>query len=134
MKRFQIHLPPNLKAQLNSIVLIIDTVLLISGIVLILLIKKIIDDLYFIYDIDPWDTALDLYRLACLLIIFALSNNSVTRLIGKSGFRIIFYLLINNFYDRYHGITDWSTNDTLTIIAVCIESIYELYKKYKKIL
>lgn len=130
--QFQIHLDPRLKVLLDRVLLIIHTASLIIGVLLILFVKRITDDLYFIYDIDPWFLALDLYRLACLLIIFALSNASVTRLIGNIGFRIIFYLLINNFYDRYHGITDWSTNDTLTVIAVIIEGIYEIYKKYKK--
>ena len=132
MKRFQIRLDPSQKAQLNRVLLIIDTALLISGIVLILLVKKIVDYLYFIYDIDPWDLALDLYRFAFMLAIFGLRNASVRRLIKPTGFRIIFYLLINNFYDRYHGITDWSTNDTITVIIVCIEGIIETYKKYKK--
>lgn len=132
MKQFQIHLDPRLKDLLDRVLLITNRVLLVIGVLLILFVKRITDYLYFNYNIDPWVLGMDLYRFSALLIIFALSNASVQKLISATGFRIIFYLLINNFYDRYHGITDWSTNDTLTVIAVCIEGIIEIYKKKKK--
>lgn len=123
LKQFQIHLEPRQKGQLDRVLLIINTVLLLTGILLILFVKRITDALYFIYDIEPWALAIDLYRFAALLIIFALRNVSVTRLITAIGFRVIFYLLINNFYDRFYGITDWSTNDTITVLLIGVESI-----------
>lgn len=123
LKQFQIHLVRHLKGQLDRVLLIINTALLLTGILLILFVKRITDDLYFIYNIEPWALGMDLYRFATLLIIFALRNVSVTKLITAIGFRVIFYLLINNFYDRFYGITDWSTNDTITVLLIGVEAI-----------
>jgi hypothetical protein len=122
MKRFQIHLHPNQRARLNK-------VLLFLSILIVLLIKEIVDDFYFLYDIDAWDTALDLYRFAFLLLFFAI-RKEVKSLIGVTFFVIIKWILINNFFDRYFGITDWSWNDLLTVLFALIELIYKKVERH----
>lgn len=123
LKQFQIHLDPRLKEQLNR-------GLLRLAVLVILFVKKITDYLYFMYDIEPWELGMDLYRFAFMLAFFALGNGGA-KLITNIEYRITLYLLINNFYDRYHGITEWSTNDTITVILIGIEALIATIKKSK---
>ncbi len=56
------------------------------------------------------------------LIFFSLQME-VKKLITITGYRIILYLLINYFIDKYLGLIGWSWNDFITIALVIIESI-----------
>lgn len=93
-----------------------------------LLIKEITDDLYFLYDIEPWILGMDLYRFAFLLLLVA-TRKEVKFFIGDTVFAIVKWLLINNCIDRYFGYTGWTWNDFLVIVFALLELIYKKYKK-----
>jgi hypothetical protein len=65
-----------------------------------------------------------------LLVVFAL-RIEVKRLIGNSGFKIIFYGLLNYFFDQYYGLKGWSWNDYLTIIMISLEAIFCFFLQKK---
>lgn len=67
------------------------------------------------------------------LMFFSLRKEA-KNLITNTGYRIVLYLLINYFIDRYFGLKDWSWNDFTTVAFILLELIYKKYKKdgYKK--
>jgi hypothetical protein len=62
-------------------------------------------------------------------MFFSLRNEAI-RLITKTGYKIILYLLINYFIDKYFGLDGWSWNDFLTIGLLVLEYIIIKYRKY----
>ena len=83
------------------------------------------------YNIEPWKFSLNLTRFCYLLIVFALRVEAV-KLIGPLFYRIVVYILINNFIDRYFGIIGWSWNDYITIFVVVLDFVLQKYfKKWK---
>jgi hypothetical protein len=108
-----------LKEKLNKSIFILSVILaLFSG--------DIANILYESYQIEPWLFTINLLRFDFLLMIFSL-RLEVKKYIGSMWYKIIVYILINNFIDRYFGITGWSWNDYITIVAVIIE--YLIHKK-----
>lgn len=73
---------------------------------------------------DRWDTMLNLYRLAFLLLV-QVARKSLMKIMYNLPHRIIFWLLLNHFYDRMHGETGWSVNDTLTVIMILLEVFFQ---------
>jgi len=122
LNHLQILSQSPLKEKLNKIVLVISIILALFS-------ANIANIIYDNYQIEPWLFTINLLRFDFLLVIFAL-RTEVKNLIGGMWYRIIVYILINNFIDRYFGITDWSINDYLTIIIVILE--YLIHKKIKK--
>jgi len=69
------------------------------------------------------------------LLIFVALRNEVIRLIGLHWFKLIAYILINHFIDRYFGLNGYSWNDFITIMLVILEFILyknELFNKRSK--
>lgn len=111
----------HLKEKLNKLLFIVSLVLaLFSG--------DISNILYENYQVEPWLFTINLLRFDFLLIIVAL-RTQVKDLIGSIFYRIVVYILINNFIDRIFGILGWSWNDYITIVAVLLE--YLIHKKLK---
>jgi hypothetical protein len=82
---------------------------------------------YFGKDSDTcWVYYASILICSFLLLLIALKKE-INNLIGGTWYKIIVYILINNFIDRYFGITGWSWNDYITIVAVVLE--YLIYKK-----
>lgn len=79
---------------------------------------------------EAWMIFGSIQRVDFLLVIFAL-RIEVKRLISTIGYRVILYLLINHFIDRYLGYNTWSINDIFTIAGVLLEFFIYLYKKRK---
>jgi hypothetical protein len=67
-----------------------------------------------------------------LLVVFAL-RIEVKRLIGNSGYKIIFYGLLNYFFDQYYGLKGWSWNDYFTIIMIGLEAIFCFFSSEKRV-
>lgn len=65
------------------------------------------------------------------LLIFVSLRDGVKKFIGELFYRIIIYLLINNFIDKYFGNNTWSWNDCLTIFVTIIEYYIEYIKPKK---
>ena len=87
--------------------------------------------LYEKYQIEPWLFTINLLRFDFLLMIFLL-RVEVKKLIGPLLYRIVVYILINNFIDRYFGIIGWSWNDYITILVVVLDFVLQKYfKKWK---
>lgn len=79
------------------------------------------------FNINNWVSALNIYRFSFLLIFFV-ARKTIIENIGNILYRLIIYILINHFIDRYFELNTWSFNDGLTLIAIIIE--YIAYKKY----
>lgn len=62
------------------------------------------------------------------LIFFSLRKEA-KNLITNTGYRIVLYLLINYFIDRYFGLKDWSWNDFTTVAIIVLEFGYNKLKK-----
>ena len=77
------------------------------------------------YGYNSWKLGINIYRFDFLLLLITL-RNEVKKYIGSYGYRIIIYLLINHFADRYFGIKHWSWNDTLTVVAIVIEYVVKV--------
>ena len=91
----------------------LNKVLLLVSLILFFISSNIAN--YISIDADSaWSNFALLLRFDFLLVIFAL-RTEVKNLIGGMWYRIIVYILINNFIDRYFGITDWSINDYLDV-------------------
>lgn len=73
---------------------------------------------------DRWDAMLNLYRLSVLLLV-QVARKSLMKIMYNLPHRIIFWLLLNHFYDRMHGETGWSVNDTLTVIMILLEVFFQ---------
>jgi hypothetical protein len=80
---------------------------------------------------NSWKTGIDILRFNFLLIFISL-RDGVKKLIGSLFYRILIYILINNFIDIYFGYTTWSWNDFLTVFVTIIEYCIE-YRKHKKL-
>ena len=79
---------------------------------------------------EAWDMYLNILRFDYLLIILAL-RDSVKKLIKPLGYKVLVYLLINHFIDKYFGIKSWSWNDALTVVAIVLEYTFgKLKSKY----
>jgi len=79
---------------------------------------------------NSWKTGIDILRFNFLLIFIAL-RDGVKKLIGSLFYRILIYILINNFIDKYFGYTTWSWNDCLTVFITIIEYYIEYIKPKK---
>jgi len=60
-----------------------------------------------------------------LLVFFAL-RRSAKIIIGNTFYKIIVYLLINNFFDKAIGLEGWSWNDFLTVLIVTVEYVVSI--------
>jgi len=86
---------------------------------------------YISIDADSaWNNFALILRFDFLLIFISLKDG-VKKFIGKLFYRIIVYLLINNFIDKYFGYTTWSWNDCLTVFITIIEYYIEYIKPKK---
>jgi amino acid permease len=63
-------------------------------------------------------------------MFFSLRSEAI-RLITKTGYKIILYLLINYFIDKYFGLDSWSWNDYLTVVLIGIEAVVSTIKRIK---
>ena len=123
MQQFLTLTEPQQK-DLNRILLIISIILFFSGSYIANYLGKNAD--------EAWSNFALILRFIFLIIIISL-RQEVKKLIGKIGYRIIVYIILNNFIDRYFGIEEWSLNDTLTIIALGLEYLtYNLRKNLTK--
>lgn len=104
--------------------------LLIIGILLICFSSQIADLVSIQTKINSWVIGVNLYRFNFLLIIISLRKEAKS-LVGKIGYRIIFYILINHFIDRYYGYNSWSWNDAITLATIEIETTILWLKKKK---
>ena len=69
------------------------------------------------------------------LMFFSLRNEA-KKIITNTGYKIVLYLLINYFIDKYLKLSGWSWNDFLTIGLVLLELAIinysnKIFKKYK---
>lgn len=106
-----------------------DKQLLIVVIFIILLGPDFSNHIEETFGYNSWELCLNLYRFDFLLLLIAL-RDKVKKLISSYGYRIIIYLLVNHFADRYFDIKSWSWNDTLTVAAIAFEYIFEKLKVY----
>lgn len=79
-------------------------------------------------DKNSWEIGINIYRLDFLLILIALQKE-VKRLITIVGYRVITYLLINHFIDKYLGYTDWSYNDAVTLATIELDLMLAFFKE-----
>jgi hypothetical protein len=103
---------------------------LVVGVFLICFSSNVADFISEKTKVNSWEIGTNLYRFNFLLLLIAL-RDEVKLLIGLVGYRIICYLLINHFVDRYLGYNSWSWNDVLTVIIVFVEFL--IHKKNNKI-
>ena len=83
------------------------------------------------YQIEPWLFTINLFRFNFLMLIYTL-RIEVKKLIGSMLYRVVVYVLINNFIDRFFGIEGWSWNDYITIMVVVLDFVLQKYiKKWK---
>jgi hypothetical protein len=81
---------------------------------------------------EAWERWNFLMYFNFILIFFSLRNEA-KKLITKSGYTIVLYLLINYFFDRYLGLEGWSWNDFFTIVLIIFEIlIHKIKKTYGK--
>ena len=104
-----------------------NRLLLIFSILLILFASYLSDYISDLNQINTWIIGINLYRFTFLILIFSL-RVSIIKLISINGYRVICYLLINHFIDKYFNYTTWSENDTITITMIIVEAII-LYLK-----
>jgi hypothetical protein len=109
----------------------LDKILLIIAIISIFTTTYIADFLNYKYNIEPWRFSLNLYRFS-YLILFISVREKIKKLIGTIGYRIIVYLLMNHFVDRYFGYTTWSWNDAITLSTIEIDTLVTYFKNKKK--
>ena len=64
------------------------------------------------------------------LMFFSLRSEAI-KLITKTGYKIILYLLINFYIDKYFGLDSWSWNDFITLILIGIEAVFATIKRIK---
>ena len=109
----------------------LDSVLIVISILLLIKTANISDYLLDKYNIESWKFSLNLTRLCYLLMLYAL-RIEVKKLIGSMLYRVVVYVLINNFIDRFFGIEGWSWNDYITIMVVVLDFVLQKYiKKWK---
>lgn len=65
------------------------------------------------------------------LVIYSL-RNEVKNVVSKFGYKIIYIVLLNYFFDQYLGFKGWSWNDYLTVILIGIEAIIATLKNRRK--
>lgn len=106
---------------------LLNKLLLSISVLLILFSAYITNYMYDEFNINNWVSALNIYRFSFLLIFFV-ARKTIIENIGNILYRLIIYILINHFIDRYFELNTWSFNDGLTLIAIIIE--YIAYKKY----
>ena len=113
-----------LKASLKKT---LDSILIITSFILILLCGSLSN--YLFTEVEQrWEFTLNLYRLSLLLIIFA-CRESIIEKIDLFLYKILLYILLNHFVDRYFELNTWSFNDGLTLVAILFE--YIIYKTKK---
>jgi hypothetical protein len=104
----------------------LDRLLLILSGILIFAASYIADFLKSLTEINSWVIGINIYRFTFLLLIFALRREFIFWL-GKAGYRVVYYLLINHFVDIAIGCSGWSINDTLTVVILAIEAVVEYF-------
>lgn len=109
-----------------------DKFLLIITGILIIAVRHIADFLASITEVNSWVVGINIYRLAFLVLIYALRAEFILWL-GSMGFRIVYYLLCNHFIDLYMGYDSWSINDTLTVVLTLTEAALEYYGRKRVI-
>jgi hypothetical protein len=79
---------------------------------------------YFAKDSDTaWTYYASILIFSFWLLIISLRQELIC-LIGKTWFRVVLYIIANNFIDRCFGITTWSWNDYLTVTMILIEYLF----------
>jgi hypothetical protein len=102
----------------------LDSVLIALSFIVVLFCGTISEFLF--TDINEmWRFTLNLYRLSLLLLIFA-CRESIIEKIDLFLYKILLYILLNHFFDRYFELNTWSFNDALTLVAILFE--YIIYK------
>ena len=56
-------------------------------------------------------------------LMFISLRKEAKKLITNTGYKIVLYLLINYFIDKYFGLKEWSFNDLLTVAFILLELI-----------
>lgn len=83
------------------------------------------------YLTKDFDTAWTYYAsilIFSFMILFISLREEIKSVISKTLYRIVLYTLINNFIDRYFGVTDWSWNDFITIGMILMEFLIHKFK------
>lgn len=63
------------------------------------------------------------------IIVYYSLRTEVKKILTTVGYKIVLYLLINFFIDKYFGFESWSLNDLFTLIFIVAEAIVKKYKK-----
>jgi uncharacterized membrane protein YfcA len=79
---------------------------------------------YFTKDFDTAWTYYASVLIFSFMLLFISLRQEVKSVISKTLYRIVLYTLINNFIDRYFGVTTWSWNDYLTVTMILIEYLF----------
>jgi hypothetical protein len=77
-----------------------------------------------------WALLANIHRVVLLLFMVVL-RKELRRFVGDILHRIMVYLLVNHFIDRYLGYNTWSWNDAITLIAIGVESSIFWIKRKK---
>lgn len=105
-----------------------NKILLSVGVILILFASYVADYLAVKTGKNSWVIGINIYRLDFLLILVAL-RDGIKKLISIVGYRVIVYLLINHFIDKYLGYDDWSYNDAITLATIELDVMLAFFKE-----
>ena len=83
---------------------------------------------YFTKDNDTAWTYYASVLIFSFMLLFVSLRQEIKSVISNTFYRIVLYTLINNFIDRYFGVTDWSWNDYITISMIIIEFLIHKFK------
>jgi hypothetical protein len=83
---------------------------------------------YFTKDFDTAWTYYASVLIFSFMLLFISLRQEIKSVISNTFYRIVLYTLINNFIDRYFGVTDWSWNDYITISMIIIEFLIHKFK------
>jgi drug/metabolite transporter (DMT)-like permease len=80
---------------------------------------------------EAWKRWEYIIYIAFILMFFSLRAEA-EKILSKTGYKIVFYLLMNFFIDEYLGYDTWTWNDYLTVIGIGIEAVVHALGKGKK--
>jgi hypothetical protein len=83
---------------------------------------------YFTKDNDTAWTYYASVLIFSFMLLFVSLRQEIKSVISNTFYRIVLYTLINNFIDRYFGVTDWSWNDYITISMIIMEFLIHKFK------
>jgi hypothetical protein len=83
---------------------------------------------YFTKDNDTAWTYYASVLIFSFMLLFVSLRQEIKSVISNTFYRIVLYTLINNFIDRYFGVTDWYWNDYITISMIIMEFLIHKFK------